>query len=62
MLDALDREIDRAEAHVQADLAWLTRANMTDYLTRFVSALDAGAIEPEDFTAPRPPGTSTPSS
>jgi len=51
MLDALDRELDRAEAEIEADLACLTRANMADYVTRFVSALDAGAIEPEDFTA-----------
>ena len=51
MLDALDRELDRAEAEIEADLAALTRANMADYATRFISALDAGAIEPEDFTA-----------
>ena len=51
MLDALDCELDRAEAEIEADLARLTRANMADYLARFVSALDAGAIEPEDFTA-----------
>jgi hypothetical protein len=51
MLDALDRELERAEAEIEADLACLTRANMADYITRFVSALDAGAIYPEDFTA-----------
>jgi hypothetical protein len=51
MLDALDRELDRAEAEIEADLACLTRANMAEYVNRFVSALDAGAIEPEDFTA-----------
>jgi hypothetical protein len=49
MLDALDRELDRAEAEIEADLACLIRANMADYVTRFVSALDAGAIEPDDF-------------
>jgi hypothetical protein len=49
MLDALDRELDRAEAEIGSDLARLTRANMADYVTRFVTALDAGAIEPEDF-------------
>ena len=49
MLDALDRELDRAEAEIEADLACLTRAHMAEYVTRFVSALDAGAIEPEDF-------------
>ena len=50
MLDALDRELDQAEAEIEADLACLTRANMADYVNRFISALDAGAIEPEDFT------------
>jgi hypothetical protein len=49
MLDALDRELDRAEAEIEADLECLARANMADYVTRFVAALDAGAIEPEDF-------------
>ena len=51
MLDALDRELDRAQDEIEADLACLTRANMADYVTRFVCALDAGAIEPADFTA-----------
>jgi hypothetical protein len=51
MLDALDRELALAEAEIEADLARLTRADMADYATRFVSALDAGAIEPADFTA-----------
>jgi hypothetical protein len=51
MLDALDREFDRAKAEIETDLARLTRANMADYVTRFVSALDAGAIEPADFAA-----------
>jgi hypothetical protein len=51
MLDALDRELEQAEAEIEADLECLTRTNMADYVTRFISALDAGAIEPEDFTA-----------
>jgi hypothetical protein len=51
MLDGLDRELGRAEAEIEADLARLTRAHMADYVTRFVSALDAGAIEPADFSA-----------
>jgi hypothetical protein len=51
MLDALDRELERAEAEIEADLECLTRTNMADYVTRFISALYAGAIEPEDFTA-----------
>ena len=51
MLDLLDRALEQAEAEIQADLECLTRANMADYVTRFISALYAGAIEPEDFTA-----------
>lgn len=50
-LDALDRELEQAQEEIETDLARLTRANMADYVTRFVSALDAGAIEPEDFRA-----------
>jgi hypothetical protein len=49
MLDALDRELDLAETEVEADLEWLSRANMADYVRRFVAALKAGAIEPQDF-------------
>jgi hypothetical protein len=49
-LDSLDRALEQAEAEIQADLECLTRANMADYVTRFISALYAGAIEPEDFT------------
>jgi hypothetical protein len=51
MLNALDRELEQAEAEIEADLECLTRTNMADYVTRFISALDADAIEPEDFTA-----------
>jgi hypothetical protein len=51
MLDELDRELGRAEAEIEADLARLTRVHMADYVTRFVAALDAGAIEPADFNA-----------
>jgi len=50
MLDALDRELDRAEDEIEADLARVTSGNMADYMTRFVAALNADAIEPEDFT------------
>lgn len=50
MLDALDRELDRAETEIEADLARMTRSNMGDYVRRFVAALNAGAIEAEDFT------------
>ena len=52
MLDALDRELDRAEDEIETELARMTRGNMADYVARFVAALNAGAIEPDDF-APR---------
>jgi hypothetical protein len=48
-LDALDRELDRAESDIQADLDRLGRENMADYVARFVHALNAGAIQPSDF-------------
>lgn len=51
MLDALDRELAQAEAEIEADLARMTHGNMVDYVTRFVAALNAGAIEPGDFNA-----------
>lgn len=51
MLDALDRELDRAEDALKADLERLTQANMVDYVTRFVAALNAGVIQPTDFAA-----------
>lgn len=50
MLDALDRELDRAEDEIETDLARISSGNMADYVARFVAALNAGAIEPEDFT------------
>lgn len=34
MLDALDRELDRSEAALEAELARLTDANMLDYANR----------------------------
>jgi hypothetical protein len=51
VLDALDRELEQAEAEIEADLERLTRINMADYVARFICALYAGAIEPEDFRA-----------
>ena len=50
MLDALDRELDQAESDMRADLERLGAANMADYVSRFVSALNADAIHPIDFT------------
>ena len=49
MLDALDCELDRAEDEIATDLARMTSGNMVDYVARFVAALNADAIEPEDF-------------
>lgn len=52
-LDQLDRELDRAESEIRADLARLVKANMVDYVSRFVAALNADAIQPMDFGVPR---------
>lgn len=50
MLNELDSELDLAEAEIKADLARLTNANMLEFVTRFVSALNADAIHPLDFS------------
>jgi hypothetical protein len=49
LVDELERELDRGDAELEADLALLTRANMVDEIDRFVRALDADAIQPFDF-------------
>ena len=36
-------------SRLESDLAVLARANMADYVDRFVRALDADAIQPMDF-------------
>jgi len=51
MLNEIDTELEQAEAEIEADLERLTNANMLDYVTRFTSALNAGAIDPIDFAA-----------
>jgi hypothetical protein len=49
LVDELERELDRGDAELEADLARLTRANMVDEIDRFTRALAADAIQPFDF-------------
>ena len=49
LLDQLERELDRGDAELEADLALLTHANTVDQIDRFIRALDADAIQPFDF-------------
>ncbi len=44
-----DTVLDDGARVLIADLRMLARANMTDYVQRFSSALHAGHIQPEDF-------------
>ena len=48
-VDRFDDELDRGTEALTRDLRRLTRANMEDEIDRFVSALSADAILPEDF-------------
>jgi hypothetical protein len=45
------RELGRVEAALEAAVARLTRDNMVAYVSWFVTALNAGVIQPTDFTA-----------
>ena len=49
VVDRFDEELDRGTEALVRDLKRLTRANMEDEVDRFVRALNAGAILPEDF-------------
>lgn len=49
LVDRFDEELDRGTAALVRDLKQLTRANMEDEIERFVRAVEAGAILPEDF-------------
>ena len=49
VVDRFDEELDRGTEALVRDLKRLTRANMEDEVDRFVRALQAGAILPEDF-------------
>ena len=49
VVDRLDEALDRGTESVLDDLNLLVRANMEDQIDRFVSALAADLILPEDF-------------
>lgn len=48
-VEEFDEELDRGGDALARDYKRLTRANMADEIDRFVGALEAGAILPEDF-------------
>jgi hypothetical protein len=48
-LEAFERELDEEREQIELDLERLTHHNMREYRDRFVAALAAGAILPEDF-------------
>jgi hypothetical protein len=48
-VELFDEELDRGADALARDYKRLMRANMADEIERFVGALDAGAICPEDF-------------
>lgn len=48
-VERFDEELDRGTEALVRDLLRLVRANMEDDVERFVAALRAGAILPEDF-------------
>lgn len=49
VVDRFDEELDRGTEALVRDLKRLTRANMEDEVDRFLRALQADAILPEDF-------------
>lgn len=49
LVDLFDEELDRGTEQVVLDLKQLMQANMTEEIDRFVSALHADALLPEDF-------------
>ena len=48
-IDAFDEQLDLGTEELLGDLTLLTRANMEEQVDRFVTALNAGWIVPEDF-------------
>ena len=48
-VDAFEEELDRGIDALTRDYKRLMRANMADEIERFVRALNADAILPEDF-------------
>jgi hypothetical protein len=51
-VERFDERLDRGTEALVRDLKGLMRANMEDGIERFVRALEAGAILPEDFGSP----------
>jgi hypothetical protein len=49
LVERFDEELDRGTAALVRDLQRLMRANMEDEIERFVAALAADALLPEDF-------------
>jgi len=49
IVERFDEELDRGTEALVRDLKNLMHANMEDEIDRFVSALEAGHIVPEDF-------------
>lgn len=49
LVDLFDEELDLGVQALMRDLRELARSNMADDVERFVGALKAGAIVPEDF-------------
>jgi hypothetical protein len=49
IVDRFDEQLDRGTEELLGDLSLLTRANMEEQVDRFVTALNAGWILPEDF-------------
>lgn len=52
VVEAFDEELDRGTEALVGDLRRLSQANMEQEIDRFVRALDAGAVLPEDFGRP----------
>ncbi len=49
LVDRFDERLDEGTEQVVGDLKRLMHANMSEEIDRFVAALEAGAILPEDF-------------
>jgi hypothetical protein len=49
LVDLFDERLDEGTEQLVSDLKQLMYTNMTEEIERFVSALDAGALLPEDF-------------
>jgi hypothetical protein len=49
VVDAFDERLDQGTEQLVSDLRQLMHANMSEEIERFVSALEAEAVLPEDF-------------